>query len=409
MAIDKFSTLYKISMILISGDQVINVSAGDIVSIAIICNYDTMTHPVIRVRLYPDISVVRTVASDPSKLSIRCNLDGGIYRMNSDDKNPVLVSPAKGFSFKLKAYMESKNIPASNMDNYIDGTKKSSDLNTDIKVPLELYCYNETLMHDLKRRVDSIYTNMSVQSVVENIFSRNGITNCSIDTFHNQEKWKQVLIPNLNISDSIQFLESNYGLYKKGAQFFCDVDHPYLCNSDVNNSIVPIPIYVESSKNNDSTNGMQKLHGDYYMTTMAQNVSVLSETDIERVMNAKTAVAVNVKDLSVESTTMSTLFGSDNTDNDIPTPNILHKTANKYITSTYNARVSEKTTSVDISGSGFDISKLKINTRYNLVFASPIRGANIGHYYRATFACHVLSNMDGELFIASSSFNLRSN
>jgi hypothetical protein len=43
------------------------------------------------------------------------------------------------------------------------------------------------------------------------------------------------------------------------------------------------------------------------------------------------------------------------------------------------------------------------------MFDSPLRGMKIASFYRATFACHVLTNMDADLFIANSTFNFRSN
>jgi hypothetical protein len=93
----------------------------------------------------------------------------------------------------------------------------------------------------------------------------------------------------------------------------------------------------------------------------------------------------------------------------ISVPDLLHKTKNKYIAETYNARVSERITKIDISGVGFDIGKLKINSRYNLIFESPIRGMNMNQLYRATTVSHVISNLDSNLFIAQTVMNLCSN
>lgn len=406
---EKFSTLYKISMSLIVGETVMQIDNGSIVSIAIVNNYDTMTHPIIRVRLYPDLSVVRTIAADPSNVQMRANLDGGVYKI-SDNTSPVLVAPARGISFKQKVYFENKNIPSSYMDNYIDGEKRDSDLNTDIKVPFEFFCYNEQLIHYLKQRTESIYCNMSLQSVVDDIFTRNSITNCTVDPFDNQTKFDQILIPNLCITDALGFFENAYGLYRKGGLFYCDLDHPYLCNSDVNAATQSLPIYIYNAKSNDDSGGLRKIDNAYYMSTKAQNISVTSETDIERTINAKQTVSVNVNDMTVDVSSLENLYEPLNVDvSDISTPNILHKSVNTFLPSIRNARISEKITNIDLSGVGFDIAKLRVNSRYNVMFDSPLRGMKIASFYRATFACHVLTNMDADLFIANSTFNFRSN
>ena len=54
---DKYSVLYKIRLNFIVNNEVLEMSSSDIVSIAYICNYDTMTHPIIRARLYTDLSI----------------------------------------------------------------------------------------------------------------------------------------------------------------------------------------------------------------------------------------------------------------------------------------------------------------------------------------------------------------
>ena len=93
----------------------------------------------------------------------------------------------------------------------------------------------------------------------------------------------------------------------------------------------------------------------------------------------------------------------------IETPDILHKSMNDYVSASYVARLNENITEVDISGAGFNIGVMRVNTRYNLIFATPIRGLNVNKIYRASYACHVLSNLDSNLFIAQTTMNLRTN
>ena len=93
----------------------------------------------------------------------------------------------------------------------------------------------------------------------------------------------------------------------------------------------------------------------------------------------------------------------------IEVPDILHKSKNEYVASSYVARLNESITEVDLSGTGFDISRMNVNSRFNLVFATPIRGLDINRIYRASYACHVLTNLDSDLFAAQTTMNLRTN
>ena len=165
------------------------------------------------------------------------------------------------------------------------------------------------------------------------------------------------------------------------------------------------------------------------MSTKAINVSVISETDIEKVLNAENITSVNVNTLDVESVAMVKLFPDTETDSaeritsttdinkyikilrdkKITTTDILHKSMNTHLAEMFNARISERITRVDVSGVGFDIGKLKINSRYNLIFESPIRGMSINQFYRASSTSHVISNLSSDLFIAQTVMNLCSN
>lgn len=409
---DKFVALYRPNVSIVLPDETLNISNSDIVTISFIHNYDTMTYPIIRLRLYSDISVIQTICDNPDDIEVRGALFGMIYRMNDKNKSPVPVSGASELNFKLKGYIERKNIPTSKFDQYVLGIKRTTDMNSNVKVPIEIYCYNDNLVHLMKQKAPSIYKGMSLTSIIEDILTRNSIYDFSIDPLANQKKYSQVLIPNLNIMQALGFFDKQYGLYRKGGQVYGEVDKLYICNSDVINGTTPLPIYVENSKDNSDMSGMKEINKKYQMITMAGNVSVKTETDIEKVLNGRYLADINLKDMEANTEELTDLYASTSDYaklKNIEVPNILHKSVNQYVSSAYVARLNENITEVDVSGAGFDIGKMKVNTRYNLIFATPIRGLNVNKMYRASYACHVLSNLDSNLFMAQTTMNLRTN
>lgn len=409
---EKYVTLYKPQLSIVLQDDILTLSDSEIVSISFIHNYDTMTYPIIRIRLYSDISTIQTICDKPDDIEVRGCLQAMIYRMNDEKKSPVPVSYANEISFNLKGYIENKNIPTSKFDQYEFGIKKTSDLNTNVKVPIEIYCYDDNLVHLMKQKAQSIYKNMSISSIIEDIFRRGFIYNFDIDPLTNQNKYDQVLIPNLNILETLGFIDKNYGMYRKGGMVYADLDKVHVCNSDVVNGTTPIPIYVENSKTNSDMSGMKEINKKYQMVTMAGNVSVKTETDIERVLNSKHLADINLLTTEAHIEELTELYNSTSEYaklKDIDTPNILHKSKNDYVASSYVARLNENITEVDISGVGFDISRMNVMSRYNLVFATPIRGLNINKIYRPSYVCHVISNLDSDLFIAQTTMNLRTN
>ena len=415
---DKYSVLYRPSLVLQTkgtDGATINISPSDIVSMTIIHDFDNATFPIIRIRLYSDLSIMEKLTQYPDQIFVRLYMTGMVYRMaDQDNKSPTPVTGAKSLSFSLKGYIENKNIPTSIMDQYDHGIKKKSDLNIDRKVPIEIYCYDNELIHYMRRKASSIFKDMSITTVIETLFRKQGIVKYSIQPTKNQEKYDQVLIPNLSINETLSFFDNKYGLYEKGAQVYGDMDKLYICDSDVNNGEKPLPIHIESYKNSSDMGGMRRIGSiDYHMNTKAENVSVVSETDIERVLNSEEVTSINVKDMSVDKTEMVKLFPELETGKKayerISTPDLLHKTRSKYTSKTYVARISERITRVDLSGVGFDIGKMNIMTRYNLIFDSPIRGMSMNQLYRTSVINHVISNLDSGLFIAQTTMTLCSN
>lgn len=411
---DVYVTMYTPSLNLLVNNETINLSNSEIVSISFIHNYDTASYPIIRLRIYADLTKIQQICENPDSILVRGCLNGGIYKMNQNTENEsTLVKAVKSINISLKAYIEMKNIPSSTYDQYEDGKKKESDLNVNVKSPLELYCYNEQLVHYMKKRANSIYKDTSIGTVLHDILQQANVYNAEIDPITNPKKYNQVLIPNMNIIQSISFIDYYYGLYKKGGMMYGDLDKLYIANTDVYNGTTPVPIYVESYKNNNDSSGMTRINNDYQFYIMAPNVSIRSESDIERVLHGPKHAVINLMDMNdidiVELTNLFEEIKSLSLSENIETPNLLHKTQNKYIGTSYVARLDERITKVDVSGTGFDIMRITPKTRFNLIFASPIRGIKIDKQYRATFVCHVLSSTDSGKFIAQTTMNLCTN
>ena len=75
----------------------------------------------------------------------------------------------------------------------------------------------------------------------------------------------------------------------------------------------------------------------------------------------------------------------------------------------YTARIAERITRIDISGTGFDAFALDVNTRYNVIFDSPIRGLNVNQFYRASRVIHTITNTGSGLFGVQTTMTLCSN
>jgi hypothetical protein len=321
-----------------------------------------------------------------------------------------VVNGAKNMSLSLKGYVENKNTPTNVMDQYDDGILRTDDLYVNNKIPFEIYGYHDTFIYGLKRLSESVYHNIAIQNVIEDMLQRQNIHSTSIQVIEQQQMFDQVLIPNLNIIQAIAYFDQYYGLYSTGGMLYGDLDNRlYLTSSSTsvtNHNMVGIR--VEDYKSNSDMGGLKEYSGgNYMMHVVSSNVSVLTESDIARIMNADAINAVNINDENVQSESLKVLYQQSSTTNGIEQiPKILHKHVNPFVSTMYAARIQEKTTHIDVSGTGFDIGDMKIYSRYNLIFESPIRGIDMSAFYRATYINHVLGNVGNNLFCASTTMSL---
>ena len=407
-----YQTLYQVNLVLSVNGINYQVSHSDVVSISFMHNYDTMTFPIIRVRLQSDLALLQNILEYPDEIEIVGTLNGNIYLLQDDQSKPTIVSGAHNINFQMKGYIEHKNMPTSVMDQYRDGKRITTDMNQQSKIPIELYGYNQSLVYYMKRLTQSIYKNMGMESIIEDMFSRGNITKYQMDPLNQQTCFDQVLIPNLNLLQALVYFDTYYGLYEKGCHVYGDLDQLYVSNasSEIYGNIVPIR--VMSSRNESDMVGLKKYDNEtYQMSVMFNNVSVLSESDIQRLMAAENIGAVNVNTNEIQSASLKELYEYKTNEifGEQSIPHILHKHLNPFIATSNAARIKEKITKIDLSAGGFDIGAMHVNTRYNILFDSTIRGDGIRGLYRPNFVNHVLSNNGNDLLTSQTTMQLCKN
>lgn len=429
MANDAYSVLYRIQCRLYNDSFSQSISPSDIVSISIIHNYDVAMYPVIRVRLYSDLTTMEGLTADPDNIYIDLSLMGNTCNMNYNNENSngtvQIVDGAANYDIRLKAYIEHKNTLTSMMDRYDQGMLKNSDLNNNNKVPITVFAYNANMVNSLRQRAHGIYKNMDISSIIRSMTQSSSYV-LDMDDLHNNTKNMQILIPNISIKQSIEYFEDKFGLYRKGALMYGEGDTLYIVNTDVDNGTTPIPIYVESYKNASDSSGLKKnsdKYPKYMFNTKAQNVSVITESDIERVLNSLIVADVNVHTWNTHTATLRKVFIGSEEDSirrtdalknikkllKIETPDTLHKSSSSFVSDINAARITERVTRVDLSGSGFDVFRITPRSRFNLIFESPIRGMSINQRYRASSIVHTFSNLSSDFFVAQTTMHLCSN
>lgn len=411
-----YNMMYRIGIGLHVGGSYIRINSSDIVSIAILHRYDSATYPIVRVRFYADMALIENINEDPDAILMVGRITAHVMRTDPETNANTICNVGSSYDFSARAYLENKNIPVSQMDQYKMGERDSTDLNVDSKVPFELFLYKDVVTHKMRQKAPCIYRNMSIESAMKDILYRSDLSDHQIimDPVHNQKRYDQILIPNLTAIDAFTFFDRYYGIYDHGGMLYYDIlsDKMFLCNSKSHNGTNTIPIYVRSEKHDSDESGLFKYQNKYQMQTHAMNVSVLTESDVERVLNPEIISDTNVNTLDTSHVDMNRLFNTtdiNSLNNRIEQKNILHKYDRKTLSIQEAARLNERITRVDLSGAGFDIGNFMPNSRINLVFESPVRGLNLADAYRPKYVCHVLTNSSGDDFAVQTTMELCAN
>jgi hypothetical protein len=253
---------------------------------------------------------------------------------------------------------------------------------------------------------------MALSSIIENMLSRGNITKYKMDPLNQNQCFDQVLIPNLSLMQSLAFFDTYYGMYEKGAHVYGDLDQLYITNASSELYGNLIPIRIAESKSNTDIAGLKKYNDSTYeMYLLFNNITILSESDIERILQAEHIGAVNVNTLEIQTSSLEELYRykTNEIDGEMNLPNLLHKHQNPFITSSLAARVKEKITKIQITASGFDVATMKVNTRYNLLFDTDNRSRDIRGLYRPSFVNHVFMNQNDDLFLPITTMQLCKN
>lgn len=408
---NKFTSLYEFTISISNGkESPMVLTNDDIVSISFINDFDNALFPIIRLRLYIDIDKLSYINEDPNNLSLSFSMFGSIYKINQNenettyDRYKPLNESITDDSSLLYGYVETKNNPYSKYDNYQMGEKRDNSLNTNVKVPLTIYCYDKEIIRGLKRRVNSIYRNTTIFEIISGMFRQCDV-HYEIHGIDNNERFDQVLIPNLSLLDAIGYLDTYYGIYKSGSTLYSNkIGTMNLMDTDIDFASNVDTVIVSSYKAGDSFSGICD-PDNLILQTPDTSVVVKSQTDLEQAVNARIFGSINVNDFISNSETLNETF-KDSDMSYITTPDILHKTKNQFIPSMYKARVNERNTRIDLSLSGYPMRTFGSSGRFLFTFENSIRGIEIGRKYRPMYSTHTFTNIGSGLFDIQSTFQL---
>jgi hypothetical protein len=100
------------------------------------------------------------------------------------------------------------------------------------KIPVTLFCFLEKHLEVNKRQISRVYSNCTMNEVMLALCTEFNITDILMDSSENTKRYKQVIIPPLNFTNSIYYLQEVYGIYRFGINLFFDLRYSYFLRND---------------------------------------------------------------------------------------------------------------------------------------------------------------------------------
>lgn len=266
--------------------------------------------------------------------------------------------------------------------------------------PRNFYLFTDDVLN-CKNMFNLSIRDADLTDLVIYLLGESKITNVLMSKLDNKEHIKDLILPNGNLIDTLNYLNELKGFYKKGMLLFFDIDCAYLidknalCTSWRKNEVRVTHIHVANQKNSDSQLNGQFINKDRKQThvfahterVQMSNKNILNDQIVGNavtVIDAKTNTVTNIK-------TNSTQIGNANT-------NLLStKSSNMYTLSSIETRMLENEYICNMAFIGLDIDVFSPNKELLITYEDPELNKKYSGNYRLSKVTATLKKDADEL------------
>jgi hypothetical protein len=266
--------------------------------------------------------------------------------------------------------------------------------------PRNFYLFTDDVLN-CKNMFNLSIRDADLTDLVIYLLGESKITNVLMSKLDNKEHIKDLILPNGNLIDTLNYLNELKGFYKKGMLLFFDIDCAYLidknalCTSWRRNEVRVTHIHVANQKNSDSQLNGQFINKDRKQThvfahterVQMSNKNILNDQIVGNavtVIDAKTNTVTNIK-------TNSTQIGNANT-------NLLStKSSNMYTLSSIETRMLENEYICNMAFIGLDIDVFSPNKELLITYEDPELNKKYSGNYRLSKVTATLKKDADEL------------
>lgn len=388
--------MYKIATLVFSvEDQKIQMNGSNVISIEKFDNFEYNLRSILKLRLRVDLRQKMWILNNKDKIKCKFELDK--FGMNIDVESSIIGDNNvwnEEFSVFLNDDDASIDVEAleSTLNMNVGEFKENDIQDQDYFLSQELfeiYLYNSSLLKASQTNINAVFQSPSINGVVGRILTESKHKKVVMSPIENDKKWDDIILPSYPAYKELVYLDQYYGLYKRGASIYYDIDALYIinpngkCTAFRKDEWKETNFIVTQQLSSTPGNGMVKKPDQkcYYVNIPEENVSIKKPAESKNVEYGDNLKVITSDDGKVTSSSNGKNIYSIYS----------NSTGNPYAESIIKARMNENNAILYITGDGFDMNAFSLNKEYHITFEDPGKQEKYGKgIYRIAYAHHSL-------------------
>lgn len=356
-------------------DNYIDISPERLTGINIMEDFETMFFPLLSIVLTVEDSVYYDIMKYKDECKIFLRIDKFAREGDSDEK----LLKREFINGKFLIIMDesdldfySKTKQKKNSDDYKTKIKEDTNDLSNATNTIKFYLFPESI-DGTKKNVNKIFKNCTVTDVVSWLFYNAGIKNLLMKQPDNLKIYDELIIPPLSTLKALSFIDTYYGIYKKGSMMFFGLFYNYILPYEGKCSVIPegetkreVDLIVPGSETN-SYSGVLKDTTDSeisYIAVKYNTIVPINNSISNDYINANNIQSID----SYENVTKVLKSGAKHRKKSNFIKFFENKTENEDLPFAYIAQTNAMSEGFRMTFSDTDVSLFTPYKRYNIIF-----------------------------------------
>ena len=381
-------------------------------SIDLLYDYENNAYPIFKINILLESSLYYKIHKYKDKVKFRLRVqkyyntvDGASRSLNRDFINDT-------FNLILDDEQSDLTISTKKSQNKMDYTKIVADDDGDLRDSdnmAEFFLFNTNIIKGLNNtNVNAILTDCNVVDAVAYIMNKAKIRNVLMTPPENLKKKDTILIPPGNCLNALKFIDTYYGIYRKGSMIFFGLSNSYIlsydgeCTAYTDNEKRITNIIIPSTNSTHDTPGVISKSDDdksNYIIADYRTVNIYNDAITNDVVTSNNIQFIDsLSGVVRKSKSKLALSESYKIQENV--------TENEWLGDTYIAQVDAIGNIVNVLLQDYDENMLSPNKKFNLIFED----SNMTKTYNGTYMlCSVNHKLikDGDDFTINTSITLK--